>query len=259
MILPLQYSLKSSLSPGRSATVQNLLALLDSALRSYLSPVGRSSTWFLTSLPGIFLGGWSAQGSDRYARVAVRTISLIQRSVVQALQKPEEDPLGESETLEQYESFLTQQLVTEVEKKRCLNLLDCAHQKFQNVLPTPELLGSSSRTRSRRSLGSRRRRRPPRKCTKERERGTLSYGRLLWVPTRAKLESRFVHSFSLVSISVHQASARSARSTGLDSCYLLPGVDYFGVFFLRAIHAFQLSVRLYLHVMQSPRGTTRRR
>ena len=49
-----------------------------------------------------------------------------------------------------------------------------------------------------------------------RERGTLSYGRLLWVPTRAKLESRFVHSFSLVSISVYQASARSARSTGLD-------------------------------------------
>ena len=87
-----------------------------------------------------FLGGWSAQGSDRYARVAVKTISLIQRSVVQALKKPEEDPLGESETLEQYESFLAQQLVTEVEKKRCLNQLDCAHQKFQNVLPTPELL-----------------------------------------------------------------------------------------------------------------------
>ena len=43
-----------------------------------------------------YLGGWSAEGSDRYARVAVLRIRTLQGAVVK---RPEGDSLGEQETL----------------------------------------------------------------------------------------------------------------------------------------------------------------
>ena len=46
-----------------------------------------------------YLGGWSAEGSDRYARVAVLRIRTLQGAVVKSIQTgPEGDSLGEQET-----------------------------------------------------------------------------------------------------------------------------------------------------------------
>ena len=71
-----------------------------------------------------YLGGWSAQGSDRYARVSVLRITTIQRAVVSALGKPEcEDPLGEAETVQQHEIFLKSQGVSNTDRTKHLNML----------------------------------------------------------------------------------------------------------------------------------------
>ena len=45
-----------------------------------------------------YLGGWSPQGSDRYARVSAMKITNLQRAVVRSIrQGPQNDALGERE------------------------------------------------------------------------------------------------------------------------------------------------------------------
>ena len=56
-----------------------------------------------------FLGGWSAQASERYARIAAQRIRNMQRTVVAELQKDLVDPLAEAETLVQFDGFLSEQ------------------------------------------------------------------------------------------------------------------------------------------------------
>ena len=53
-----------------------------------------------------FLGGWSAQASERYARIAAQRFRNMQRTVVAQLQKGLFDPLAEAETLAQLDEFL---------------------------------------------------------------------------------------------------------------------------------------------------------
>ena len=56
-----------------------------------------------------FFGGWSAQASERYARIAVQRIRIMQRTVVAQLQKGLSDPLAEAETWAQLDEFLSEQ------------------------------------------------------------------------------------------------------------------------------------------------------
>ena len=71
-----------------------------------------------------FLGGWSAQASERYARIAAQRIRNMQRTVVAELQKGSVDPLAEAETLVQVDGFLSDQGVPEEERSRCAKLLE---------------------------------------------------------------------------------------------------------------------------------------
>ena len=68
---------------------------------------------------GDFLGGWSAQASERYARIAAQRIRNMERTVVAELQKGLSDPLAEAETLAQLDEFLSGQGVPEEERSRC--------------------------------------------------------------------------------------------------------------------------------------------
>ena len=53
-----------------------------------------------------YLGGWSAEGSDRYARVAALRIRSLQGAVVRSIQAgPEGDPLREQETLSHLQQY----------------------------------------------------------------------------------------------------------------------------------------------------------
>ena len=62
-----------------------------------------------------YLGGWS---------VSVLRITNMQRAVVSAWGKSEcEDPLGEAETVQQYENFLKDQGVSDIDRKRHLKML----------------------------------------------------------------------------------------------------------------------------------------
>ena len=71
-----------------------------------------------------FLGGWSAQASERYAHIAAQRIRNMQRTVVAELQKDLVHPLAEAETLVQFDGFLSEQGVPEEERSRCVKLLE---------------------------------------------------------------------------------------------------------------------------------------
>ena len=107
-----------------------------------------------------YLGGWSAQGCDRYARVSVLRITNMQRAVV-SLGKPEcED---EAETVQQYEIFLKSQGVSNTDRTKHVNLL--VSKEAAQLMHAPEMLAapdgaavkrkSSEKTR-RECVGSRR-------------------------------------------------------------------------------------------------------
>ena len=70
-----------------------------------------------------YLGGWSAQGSDRYARVAKRRISNMQKLVVKALQQEGQDKLAEEETIEALEEFMASTGIATDDKVRILGVL----------------------------------------------------------------------------------------------------------------------------------------
>ena len=59
-----------------------------------------------------YLGCWSPQGSDRYARIARLRISNLQRAVARSIrQGPQGDSLGERETRKEFEDFMQQKNV----------------------------------------------------------------------------------------------------------------------------------------------------
>ena len=74
---------------------------------------GRAFLPFATALLGLeksdrdYLGGWTAQGSDRYARVSRTKIMNMQKEVIRAQERAEDDPLGEDETKSQLEAYLS--------------------------------------------------------------------------------------------------------------------------------------------------------
>ena len=71
-----------------------------------------------------FLGGWSAQASERYGRIAAQRIRNMQRTVVGELEKGLSDPLAEAETLAQLDEFFSERGVLEEERSRCSTLLE---------------------------------------------------------------------------------------------------------------------------------------
>ena len=57
-----------------------------------------------------YLGSWSPEGSDRYARIAGLRISNLQRAVARSIwQGAQGDSLGKRETLKEFEDFMQQE------------------------------------------------------------------------------------------------------------------------------------------------------
>ena len=93
-----------------------------------------------------FLGGWNAQGSNRYTRLARRRIFDMQLAVLRSLSQPElQDPLGESDTVIEFAEYLTT-LTGEEEHKakilrtqeRCPRLLPSRFDSLSTQLPDLE-------------------------------------------------------------------------------------------------------------------------
>ena len=70
------------------------------------------------------LGGWSAQGSARYTRLARQRISVMQSAVVNALQdKSSPDPLCEEESHQGLEAFMREAPMPPTEVERTMKLI----------------------------------------------------------------------------------------------------------------------------------------
>ena len=53
-----------------------------------------------------YLGGWGAQGSDNYSRVAARMFSNLQKLVINVRQSSSGDPFAEADTSSQLDDHL---------------------------------------------------------------------------------------------------------------------------------------------------------
>ena len=71
-----------------------------------------------------FLGGWCAQASDRYARIGVRRITIMQRSIITALQSQSVDPLVEDESIPDFDAFMEAQSLDGAQRTLCFKPLD---------------------------------------------------------------------------------------------------------------------------------------
>ena len=71
-----------------------------------------------------YLGGWSAQGSDSYTRVAARMITNLQKLVIRARQGSSEDPFAEAETSKQLDDHLCSKGYSAEDRERCFKGLD---------------------------------------------------------------------------------------------------------------------------------------
>ena len=70
-----------------------------------------------------FLGGWNPQASDRYARTARRTITVMQKAVVRAIHSRKTDPLSEQDLAEHFEQYLSEQRLPQDSIVQCISSL----------------------------------------------------------------------------------------------------------------------------------------
>ena len=76
------------------------------------------------------LGGWSAQGSDKYNRIAKQRITAMQVTVARTFQEAAtEDPLAEAESHACFETFMVDSGVPQVEVQRTMKLLESSNFK----------------------------------------------------------------------------------------------------------------------------------
>ena len=92
-----------------------------------------------------YLGGWAAENSDRYARVARLKIQTMQKAVVQSISNPSsKDPLGEAETLTHLEQHFSHSLQHVPEHVRSKCLISLGGRPAAQVVKVPALSSSSS-------------------------------------------------------------------------------------------------------------------
>ena len=94
------------------------------------------------------LGGWQAQASDRYARVAKLSVRNMQKAVVQTIQKNDrDDPFGEAETFTHLDEFMAQKshppearakLISALEKWEVRALMPAEDLEREAVAPEDE-------------------------------------------------------------------------------------------------------------------------
>ena len=96
---------------------------LDAAQRKKVHADDSSGGWLPRVGPGV-LGGWAAQESDRYTRLARQRTSAMQVTVAQSIRdKGNSVPLREAEALQRVEEFTQQKSFPEDEVSRALKVL----------------------------------------------------------------------------------------------------------------------------------------
>ena len=71
-----------------------------------------------------YLGGWGAQGSDNYSRVAARMFSNLQKLVINARQSSSGDPFAEADTASQLDDHLCPKGYSVEDRAKCFKGLE---------------------------------------------------------------------------------------------------------------------------------------
>ena len=165
-----------------------------------------------------FLGGWCAQASDRYVRIAIRRITKMQRSVITALQSQSDDPLAEEESIRDFEAFMEAQSLDAAQRTLRFKSLDAVklvkalHGQEELTIRNPEETEDVQRTSKRRKGNAEARTATLGENPKEARaalRSQLEPGYYVCLSGKKKIKT------------LHQ----------LGKCYLLPGVDYLDYYY----------------------------
>ena len=175
-----------------------------------------------------YLGGWSAQGSDRYTRVAERMITNLQRMVITARQSTAADPFSETETVGQLDDYLCSKGTSPEEREKFfksleqlqtqrpeqaveqLSLEECGPPRAGDVEPEPDRAEEES-------VDPNAKRDKRLKSENTRSEALGSNPKVARERARAKLQSGYYVSTSGRNVKVLHR---------LGSCYMVPGIDY---------------------------------
>ena len=166
-----------------------------------------------------FLGGWNPQASDRYARTARRTITVMQKAVVRAIHSRRIDPLSEQDLSEHFEQFLNEQRLLQASVVQCISLLrsQFSHREVlesielsEDVVPDPAPIEVAAQIPQVAHPPVKRQRRTEILGSNPRER-------------RAQIRDTLEPGFYLC----RSGKKRIRTVHRLGDCFALPGVDYF--------------------------------
>ena len=190
-----------------------------------------------------FLGGWCAQASDRYVRIATRRITNVQLSVITALQSQSVDPLAEDESIRDFDAFMESQSLDAAQRALCFKSLDSVklfeapHSQEELTITIPEepedgkILEDTEESFPELQQETKRR-----KGNAEARTATLGENRK---------EARGTW---LLRVLVRQEEDKNTHQLG--TCYLLPGVDYLD-YLPRSRSSADFYLRLHLSIMRS--------
>ena len=152
-----------------------------------------------------YLGGWSAQGSDSYTRVAARMITNLQKLVIKASQSPAEDPFAEAETSKQFDDHLCSMGYSPEDRALCFKGLERPNPQRPPQEPEELSLEESE---------------PPREAAVEPEPERQEE---LRVDPNAKRDKRLKSENTKSSTSGRNSTRVLHR---LGGCYMVPGIDF---------------------------------
>ena len=175
------------------------------------------------------LGGWSSEGSERYARVAKHRISAVQRAVAKALHNLDDpDPLAEADTIKGLDSFLQLQGVLAAERAQTVKVLcsrDFAENREAESSARQEseddaalILVQDDRADEELAMKRLDSKFKQQSWNRERTQWLGTDPKEAWTKVRAELQQGFYISTS------GKRNIRTLHQLGL--CYMLPGVDY---------------------------------
>ena len=198
-----------------------------------------------------YLGGWSAKGSDRYSRVALKMIANVQKMVITAQLSTAADPFSEAETLGQLDDYLCSKGASPVEREKFFKTL--VHQPPQRR-ELPEQLSLEECDQSRAgdveaepdrveevSVDPHAKRDKRLKSENAKSEALGSNPKEAREKARATLQSGYY-----ISISGRSSMKVPHR---LGSCYMVPGIDYPRFIYFGKNDAWAIGVRPHMQTM----------
>ena len=164
-----------------------------------------------------YLGGWVAQGSDNYSRVAARMFSNLQKLVISARQSSSGDPFAEADTASQLDDHLCPKGYSVEDRAKCFKGLESTTPlRPQQELEELRLKKENSRKQQtwNQSPKGMTKHRQSQKSRKTKGSKARTPSQNLWGQTPKQLVNSQEPSFRKATTSQHQAGTVQEYSTG---------------------------------------------